>query len=177
MEPVKLAIFDFDGTLIKGDSIISYILLAKRLKAMTAPHFLGILLRAPLWAMHILSDSQYKSFALKFYASLPREKQLALDKTFVDEVLLPRIYKMGRAALDARKQEGYHVLLLSASTENYMQHVAAALNTDGLICTRLDEGDSKSDLPVLQLVGSPIIVNGKHRLIKAAPTLPRVHWQ
>lgn len=217
MEPVKLAIFDFDGTLIKGDSIISYILLAKRLKAMTAPHFLGILLRAPLWAMHILSDSQYKSFALKFYASLPREKQLALDKTFVDEVLLPRIYKMGRAALDARNQEGYHVLLLSASTENYMQHVAAALNTDGLICTRLNEnaevilnckgenklrllqqylkekeldkdnrvdynascayGDSKSDLPVLQLVGSPIIVNGKHRLIKAAPTLPRVHWQ
>ncbi len=213
MEPVKLALFDFDGTLIKGDSIVPYIRLAKRLKALPPARFWGIVLRAPLWAMKIISDSAYKSCALGFYAALSPERQLALDKVFVDEYLLPRIFSQGKAALEAKKQEGYHVLLLSASTENYMQHVAEALKVDGLICTTLDKqakvtenckgetkvhrlqkylkeneldvdwdascafGDSKSDLPVLHLVGSPIIVNGKKKLIKAASLLPRVRWQ
>ena len=213
MEPVKLALFDFDGTLIKGDSIVPYIRLAKRLKALPPARFWGIVLRAPLWAMKIISDSAYKSCALGFYAALSPERQLALDKVFVDEYLLPRIFNQGKAALEAKKQEGYHVIFLSASTENYMQHVAKALQVDGLICTKLDAqarvtenckgetkvhrlqkylkeneldvdwdascafGDSKSDLPVLHLVGSPIIVNGKKKLIKAAPHLPRVRWQ
>lgn len=213
MEPVKLAIFDFDGTLIEGDSIVPYIRLAKRLKAISPVRFLGIVLRAPLWAMKIISDSCYKSCALGFYASLSPERQLALDRVFTDEYLLPRIFRQGQAALEAKKHEGYHVLLLSASTENYMQHVAKALKVDGLICTTLDKqakvtenckgetkvrrlqeylkeneldvdwdascafGDSKSDLPVLHLVGIPIIVNGKKKLIKAAPLLPRVRWQ
>ena len=213
MEPVKLALFDFDGTLIKGDSIVAYIRLAKRLKAITPARFVGIVLRAPLWAAKIISDSAYKSYALGFYASLSPERQLALDRVFVDEQLLPRIFGQGKAALEAKKQEGYRVLLLSASTENYMQHVARALQVDGLICTKLDAqarvtenckgemkvqllkrylkekemeadfdascayGDSKSDLCIMNLVGNPIIVNGKKKLIHAAPHFPRVCWK
>ena len=213
MEPKKLAVFDFDGTLIKGDSIIAYLLLARRLKALPLPRFLGILLRAPLYALGILSDTAYKTYSLQFYAGLSPERKVALDRVFVDEVLLPNLFKQGKAALEAKKQEGYHVLLLSASTENYMQYVHEALETDGLVCTRLDEnarvilnckgenkvtllqeylkkqqleadwdsscafGDSKSDLHIMNLVGNPIIVNGKRKLKKAAPQYPRVHWQ
>ena len=217
MDQVKLAIFDFDGTLIRGDSIVPYIRLARRLKALGPGRMAGIVLRAPLWALKLLSDSAYKSYALKFYASLSPERQLALDRVFTDEYLLPRLFPQGKATLEARKQEGYHVVLLSASTKNYMQHVAGALGVDGLVCTLLDEGanvvenckgenkvrllhkylrkkeldkddgvdynascaygDSKSDLPVLNLVGNPIIVNGKRKLVKAAPHLPRVTWQ
>ncbi len=213
MEPIKLALFDFDGTLIQGDSIVSYLKLARHLKAVSLPRFLGILLRAPLYALGLLSDTAYKSYSLQFYAGLSPERKVALDRVFVDEVLLPNLYRQGRAALEAKKQEGYHVLILSASTENYMQYVHKALETDGLICTRLDAnarvilnckgenkvtllqeylkkneieadweescafGDSKSDLAVLNMVGSPIIVNGKRKLKKAAPQYPRVHWQ
>ncbi|MBR6754047.1 MAG: HAD-IB family hydrolase [Clostridia bacterium] len=212
MEPIKLALFDFDGTLIKGDSIIAYLRLARHLKAVSLPRFLGILLRAPLYAVGLLSDAAYKTHSLQFYAGLSPERKVALDRVFVDEVLLPNLFKQGMAALEAKKQEGYHVLLLSASTENYMQYVHEALETDGLVCTRLDEnarvilnckgenkvtllqeylkkqqleadwdsscafGDSKSDLAVLNMVGSPIIVNGKRKLKKAAPQYPQVHW-
>lgn len=212
MEPIKLAIFDFDGTLIKGDSIVSYLKLARHLKAISLPRFLGILLRAPLYALGILSDATYKSYSLSFYTSLSPERKVALDRVFVDEILVPRFFKQGKSALNAKKQEGYHVLLVSASTENYMQYVAQALEADGLICTRLDEnarvilnckgenkvtllqqylkkneleadwdqscafGDSKSDLHIMNLVGNPIIVNGKRKLKKAAPQYPQVHW-
>ena len=212
MEPIKLAIFDFDGTLIKGDSIVSYLKLARHLKAISLPRFLGILLRAPLYALGVLSDAAYKSYALSFYASLSPERKVALDRVFTDEFLLPNLFRQGKSALEAKKQEGYLVLLLSASTENYMQYVAKALSADGLICTRLDEnakvilnckgenkvtllqeylkkneleadwdsscafGDSKSDLHVMNLVGNPIIVNGKRKLKKAAPQYPQVHW-
>jgi len=212
MEPEKLAIFDFDGTLIKGDSIVSYLKLARHLKALPLPRFLGILLRAPLYALGLLSDSAYKSYSLAFYAALSPERKVALDRVFADEFLLPNIYRQGKSALEAKKQEGYRVLLVSASTENYMQYVAQALEADGLICTRLDEnakvilnckgenkvtllqqylkkneleadwdsscafGDSKSDLHVMQMVGNPIIVNGKRKLKKAAPQYPQVHW-
>lgn len=213
MEPVKLAIFDFDGTLIPGDSIIRYIRLARRLKAIGTMGFIRILLKAPLYALGILSDSQYKSYALKFYASLSPERKVALDRVFVDEILSPLLFPQGLSALNAKKEEGFRVLVVSASTENYMQYVAQALHADGLICTRLTDkaevilnckgenkvtlleeylkknemdvdrdascafGDSKSDLPILQWVGSPIIVNGKRKLIKAAPQLPRVTWR
>ncbi|MBR3906186.1 MAG: HAD-IB family hydrolase [Clostridia bacterium] len=213
MEPVKLAIFDFDGTLIKGDSIVAYLKLARRLKALSPGRFAGILLRLPLWAMKLISDADNKSYALSFYTSLSPERQLALDRVFCDEYLLPRLFPMGRATLEAKKQEGYHVILLSASTENYMQHVAKALQVDGLICTKLDAqarvtenckgemkvqllkrylkekemeadfdascayGDSKSDLCIMNLVGNPIIVNGKKKLIHAAPHFPRVCWK
>ena len=37
-------------------------------------------------------------------------------------------------------------------------------------------GDSKSDLYIMNLVGNPIIVNGKRKLKKAAPHYPQVHW-
>lgn len=213
MDPIRLAIFDFDGTLIPGDSIIAYIRLARRLKALSLPRFLGILLRAPFYALGRISDAGYKTYALAFYAALSPERKEALDRVFAEEVLLPRLFAQGRAALEGKKQEGYHVVLLSASTENYMQHVARALSVDGLICTRLNEnaqvilnckgenkvtllqhylnekgleadweqscafGDSKSDLPILEKTGCPIIVNGKKKLIRSAPHLPRVHWQ
>lgn len=213
MEPKKLAIFDFDGTLIRGDSIIAYIRLARRLKAVSLPRFLGILLRAPLYALGILSDTAYKTYSLQFYAGLSPERKIALDRVFVDEVLLPGLYSQGKAALEGKKQEGYHVLIVSASTENYMQYVHQALKTAGLICTRLDAnarvilnckgenkvtllqeylrknelepdwdqscafGDSKSDLCVMNVVGNPIIVNGKRKLKKAAPQYPQVKWQ
>lgn len=213
MEPRKLAIFDFDGTLIKGDSIVSYILFAKAKKAMTLRHFLGIIAHLPLWGFRRMTDAQFKSYALQFLASLSPEKRAALDGAFVKEILLPSIYPKGKAVLDARKKEGYLVLLLSASTENYMQYVANVLEADGLICTKLNEkaevmlnckgenkplllmeylkandvkadfdascafGDSKSDLPILELVGNPLIVNGKRKLKKAAPHLPQVNWQ
>lgn len=213
MEPIRLAIFDFDGTLIKGDSIVPYLLWARRLKALPLPRFLGILLRAPLYAAGLLSDTAYKTYALQFYASLSPERKTALDRSFADEFLSPRFFLQGKAALQDKKQEGYHVLLLSASTENYMQYAATALSADGLICTRLTEkaevilnckgenkvtlleqylkehgleadwdqscafGDSKSDLPILQKVGCPIIVNGKRKLKKAAPHLPQIQWK
>lgn len=213
MEPIKLAVFDFDGTLIQGDTIIPYLKLARHLKALPLGRFLGILARAPLYALGLISDTGYKTYALAFYAGLSKERQAALDRVFVEEKVLPRLFRAGKAALDGKKAEGYHVVLLSASTENYMQYVAKALPVDGLICTRLNEkaevilnckgenkplllqqylkekeldvdweascayGDSKSDLPVLQMVGSPIIVNGKGKLKKAAPHFPQVNWQ
>lgn len=213
MEAVKLAIFDFDGTLIKGDSIIAYLVWARRMKALPLRRLLGILLRSPLYALGLLSDAAYKTYALSFHAALSPEEKEALDRAFAEETLLPRLFRQGRAALEHKKQEGFHVLLLSASTENYMQYVARALQVDGLICTRLNEraevilnckgenktallqkylkekeleadldascayGDSVSDLPVLQMVGYPILVNGKRKLRKAAPLFPCETWK
>jgi len=213
MDPVKLAVFDFDGTLIKGDTIIPYLKLARHLKALPLSRFLGILCKAPLYALGLLSDTAYKTYAMAFYAGLSGERQVALDRVFVDEWVLPRLYRQGRAAMEGKKAEGYHVVILSASTENYMQYAAHALQADGLICTKLNEkaevilnckgenkplllqkylkekelevdweascayGDSKSDVPVLQMVGNPIIVNGKRKLKKAAPHFPQVNWQ
>ncbi len=213
MEPIKLAIFDFDGTLLPGDSIVPYVRMARKMGYMSWKQSLSLLLHAPLWLMKIWDDSAFKSCALRFYAQMDQTAREKLNQAFLQECILPRLYKMGLAALNARKQEGFYVLLLSASTDNYMQDVAKALQVDGLICTRLDEnariqvnckgqnkvtllqayisenhldvdwdascayGDSRGDLHVMELVGSPIIVNGKRKLIKAAPHLPQVHWQ
>ena len=38
-------------------------------------------------------------------------------------------------------------------------------------------GDSKSDLPMLRIVGHPVQVNPKKKLRKAAPDMDVLHWK
>ena len=109
--------------------------------------------------------------------------------------------------------EGKLLVLVSASTENYMRFVADTLGFDTVLCTPIEAdgtirrnckgekktqrikdwlaengltadfpssfayGDSKSDLPMLRLVGHPVQVNPKKALRELAPEMNLIHWK
>ena len=211
--PVSLALFDFDGTLIPGDSVAYYMRYVRKKRAATAGEFLSALWAAAKYGMKRMSDADSKTVALAFRKRHDAKYLDALDREFVKTVLLPKVYAEGKKRIAQHRQEGKVLAMVSASTENYMRFVAEALGFDALLATPIEPdgaiknnckgkakigrieawlnengltadfasscayGDSKSDLPMLRLVGHPMQVNPKKALRKLAPDMPVINWK
>lgn len=134
-----LALFDFDGTLIKGDSIVTYLRTAKRLHALSGAEYLKACFCALRYKMGQITEEAAKEGALAFRRKLQPDRRIALDAFFASDELIPRVYPAGRKQLEEHRRQGHLVLLVSASTENYMNIVASMLPVDGLLCTPISE--------------------------------------
>ena len=132
-----LALFDFDGTLIPGDSIAAYVRYARKKKALSFGAYAGILLAAAAYLLGLSSAEDSKNAALRFRMALPKEKRRALDEGFVREWLLNKVYPEGKACVDAHRRAGRTTVLITASTENYMLLAGEALGFDAVLCTLL----------------------------------------
>ena len=212
-KPVSLALFDFDGTLIPGDSVAYYLRFARNEGAVSMGEFLRALWAATLYGMKRMTDADSKSIGLAFRKRHNQKYLDELDKKFINQVLLPKVYADGKKQIAAHRQEGKLLVLVSASTENYMRFVADALGFDTVLCTPIEAdgtirrnckgekktqrikdwlaengltadfpssfayGDSKSDLPMLRLVGHPVQVNPKKALRELAPEMNLIHWK
>ena len=212
-KPVSLALFDFDGTLIPGDSVAYYLRFARNEGAVSMGEFLRALWAATLYGMKRMTDADSKSIGLAFRKRHDQKYLDELDRKFVQQVLLPKVYADGKKQIAAHRQEGKLLVLVSASTENYMRFVADALGFDTVLCTPIEAdgtirrnckgekktqrikdwlaengltadfpssfayGDSKSDLPMLRLVGHPVQVNPKKALRELAPEMNMIHWK
>ncbi len=212
-KPVSLALFDFDSTLIPGDSVVAYLRFARKRGAVSAGEMLRASVAAALYGMKRMTDKSSKTAALAFRKRHDAAYLQALDKEFVERVLLPIVYRDAKACMEQHRREGRILALVSASTENYMRFVADALGFDALLCTPIEQdgsiqrnckgeakvervkawlkekgleadfassyayGDSRSDLPMLRLVGHPMQVNPKKALRKLAPEMEMLNWQ
>lgn len=133
-----LALFDFDGTLIKGDSIVAYLRLARRMKALGRWEYLAVLAHTVRFLLGRESAQAAKQRALRFRMQLDPLRREALDRAFAQECLLPRIFPQGLRCLRGHQAAGRQVVLVSASPENYMRYVAQGLDA-ALICTPVSE--------------------------------------
>ncbi len=138
--PVKLAVYDFDGTLIRGDSIVAYLRFAMKRGCLSPFSFLKAAFAGLMNSLGLWTPGKAKAWALRFWQKLPKDKREALDRDFA-ETLLGRIRPGGLCQMVQDQAAGRTVLLLSASTDNYMLPLSERLGADGLICTRI------SDLP------------------------------
>ena len=137
-KPVSLALFDFDGTLIPGDSVAYYLRFARKKRAVTMGEFIRALWAAALYGMKRMSDAESKSIALTFRKRHDPHDLDRLDREFVEQILLPKVYAEGKKHIGLRRREGKKLVLVSASTENYMGFVADALGFDTLLCTPIE---------------------------------------
>ena len=137
MEKQSFAFFDFDGALIPGDSIAAFVRYARKRGIMPRRAFFKALLAAAGYLLGFLSATDSKNAALRFRMTLSPADREALDRDFVKECLLPRVYPQARACLAAHRQAGREPVLVTASTENYMRFVADALNVSVLLATPL----------------------------------------
>lgn len=138
MEKRSLALFDFDGTLIHGDSILRYVAYARKMRRMTLGEGLRALLAGVKYFLHIIDDNQMKTCVIAFWTRMSREEREAFDRAFAD-TLITAMYVDGKRALQRAQEAGKAVLIVSASTENYMRFVAERLNASALLCTLIDE--------------------------------------
>ena len=131
----RAAFFDFDGTLIPGDSIVSFLLFARRRGALPFQEWAGIALHAFLGKIGAEGMDAVKTRALRFEQKLPSAEREKLCRDFAEEELIPHLFPEGKRTWDTLKNEGRAMVLVSASTRDYMRYEAAALGADELICT------------------------------------------
>ena len=61
-----LALFDFDGTLIPGDSIVSFVRFARKKGVLSRREYAGILLCTVKYLLGSLTDGEMKTRSLRF---------------------------------------------------------------------------------------------------------------
>ncbi len=134
---MELACFDFDGTMIRGDSIAAYLKGALQKKLISPAEYAAVGWHTARYFLGLESGNRVKTRALQFTRKLTEAQRRELDRDFALNTLLPRLYPGARARWEQHRREGKKLLLVSASTENYMRFVADALQADALLCTRM----------------------------------------
>jgi len=136
-KPVQLALFDFDGTLIPGDSIALYLRFTRRKGLVNDKEYMIALRAAMLYGLGRKSAADSKTAAMRFRQRYKQDYLDRMDQEFVTTDLLPKVYGAGRKQLEEHRAEGKKLVLVTASTENYMRYVAQALGFDALLASQV----------------------------------------
>ena len=80
-----LALFDFDGTIIPGDSIVRYTRWARKKSAMSWGKFLKACLAAIGYTLRLVSSERSKTIGLSFRMDFSADERRMLDEEFVRE--------------------------------------------------------------------------------------------
>lgn len=130
-----LALFDFDGTMCPGDSIVRYVREARRQRLMTRRQLFRAIVCGAAFITGGKSSDAMKTEALSFLGALSDAERERFDRDFARRTLLPRVSPEAIKCLEKHRERGDLTLLVSASTENYMQYVREYLRFDGLLAT------------------------------------------
>lgn len=134
-----LAIFDFDGTMISGDSIIRYTAYAMRRGYEPWRNIIPRLWQGLKAVCGLMSATEGKSRALSFLARMSREEQNEFNRAFCRDILMPRIFPKALERMEAHRREGLRILLVSASPDAYISHLKDFLPVDAIIASPTDE--------------------------------------
>jgi HAD superfamily hydrolase (TIGR01490 family) len=132
------ALFDLDGTVSSGDSILPMIRYAIKTRFAKKTHMPRVFLALLGYSLHLLSDTKAKEIAIAFLKGKTKEQVASFAENFCRDVLFIRIYKGAREEIKTRREEGLRVLLVTASPDFYLQPLIRELALDGIIGTRAD---------------------------------------
>ena len=136
------AFFDFDNTLSKGDSILSFLPFCIRNHYASPFH----LIRTGFaWIRKwITGTKDYIPVKETTFSFLKGKSQEEIDEiclSFIDEVLSKRIYPDGKKEIEQLREEGYRIILVSASSDMYMKHITRLLPVETVLATRCEFHD------------------------------------
>lgn len=135
---MNLALFDFDGTITRGDTWTPFLRYAATRPRLIAA---GVVL-SPLMAGYTLGWISARTsrpiVARLAFAGRPAEDVRALGRQYARDVLPRVVQPLARERIDWHKQQGDTVAVVSASLDAYVAPWCESLGL-AAICTRLDE--------------------------------------
>lgn len=135
------AFFDFDGTLIAGYSVLSF--LRQRILSGDMPPREAITQLAAGWE-YGLKLSNFPDIMAQTAASLRGISDSLMAETarqVYENELSGNIYPESRALIDAHFAKGHTVVIVSSATEYQVRHVAAELGIEHVLCNHLEVED------------------------------------
>ncbi|MBU3136461.1 HAD-IB family hydrolase [Clostridium gasigenes] len=133
------AIFDVDYTIIKGDSMFLMLIFGIKKRPLIIFYTPIILVKIVLALLGII-DIRVAKEAIYIPLKFLTEKEL---EGFYNEVLLNNLNIEVMKRLKQHKEEGYHILLASASPEAYLSWFKKNNYIDGIIGTKIKKIDDK----------------------------------
>tara|TARA_B100001029_G_scaffold20861_1_gene13788 strand:+ start:32 stop:613 length:582 start_codon:yes stop_codon:yes gene_type:complete len=139
---MKIAFFDFDGTITYKDSTINFIRFIKG----NTKFFIGIFLLSPfllLYKLNIISNNAIKNIIIKYYfKDMPieyfRQKAEKFSLKYIDDIVRDKAIKR----IKWHKEQGHTVVIVSASIDLWLMPWCYRNNIN-LISTKLETKNSK----------------------------------
>ncbi|MEG2458699.1 MAG: HAD-IB family hydrolase [Eggerthellaceae bacterium] len=164
--PVPLAVYDFDGTSITGNSpvlLVAYMARRGMLK-------FSVLLRILLWAFAYKmrlpqNESSVRSLVFTAFVGRPKEEVDAFLREFYDARIAPRFRKSCDASMREHRARGHVVLIVSATFEPIIERAHEVHPFDYQISTRMAV-DAKGNY-TNEVAGNPVEGEEKPRVIAA----------
>lgn len=133
----KIAFFDFDGTITTKDSFVEIIKYAKG----TFQCYLGFALLSPYiigFKLKIIPNQKAKERVLRwFFKNTPQHQFENLCHSFVEEYLPKLIRPKAVEEINRLKEQGFEVVIVSASPQNWITPWANDLNIP-VLASRLE---------------------------------------
>lgn len=134
----RIAVFDFDGTITRKDTLIEFIRFAKGYTSL----YLGLFLHLPVLALmklHVCDNGKTKERVFSwFFKGTGLEHFNKLGQQFYNTQADKLLYSRAVQAIKDHKRKGDKVVVLSASLENWVRPFANALQADVLLGTQAE---------------------------------------
>ncbi len=163
------ALFDFDGTITRSDSMLPFLRFVLRRHPVAAASLPRLAIMLAPYAAGIISKGQMKTAALKMLLHVPRDKRNAVIHDFADSTLSRMYFRGAIERINWHKDKGHMLVMASASIELYLESAAKNLGFDELIGTRVD--------PIsLRVTGANCFGKEKVRRLAEKPWFEDVDW-
>jgi len=131
-----IAVFDFDGTLIKKDSMVLFFFRYFKLSIKSVPGLCRLIFETSKYFLKIYSQKQFKEKYINLVVSLSglKDKKALFDD--FSNYLLEIVFETAKEKTTELKKRGFKTILLSASLDLYLEKISKELGFSELICTR-----------------------------------------
>ena len=132
------ALFDFDGTLIRGDSILLFMRYAWQNKLCSVRNLFRFTVAGGLFTVGLLSPKRAKEMALHFLKGKKRDDYVLASEDFCRNILIPRLYPLAAEALQKQRAAGHTMLLISATPAFYLEPLKHMLGFTEVLGTDME---------------------------------------
>lgn len=131
-----IAVFDFDGTIIKRDSMLLFFLRYFNLSFKSIKNMLYLIIESIKFFLKISTQKQYKERFINLIINSSKIKDFNKLADDFSEYLIKKIYSDAKQKIIELKKSNYELVLLSASPDFYLKRIKDKLGFSKLICTR-----------------------------------------
>ncbi len=132
------ALFDFDGTICKGDSIVSFLKYSLKHKQMTLKDLAKGLWGYTLYVFKRISSTQAKERGMAFLKGKTQKEVEAFCQKWYDEKLSKKIFEKAKEEIKTHQKNHIKVLVVTASPDLYLNPFKEDYGIIDIIGTRID---------------------------------------
>lgn len=131
-----VAVFDLDGTIVRGDSYLQFLLFGLRRVPGRRLRLPDLVAAAALHKAGFRDNTWLKCYFLKaVFGGVGRPAMESLTDAFVSRVFATGLFADALTRIDAHRRSGDRLVLASASLDIYVTKIGDRLGFDDVVCT------------------------------------------